>query len=795
MIRNYFKIAWRNLIKNKIYTVINLTGLTIGMTCFILITLFIQFELSYDQEHEKSDRIFRVVQQQVGNEYRGTDFFALAPNPLGVALKEDYPQVEAVTNINQSFALLVNENKSFSEQGILTDKHIFDVFTIPVLQGDPKKALEDPNSIVLTESLALKIFGSISVIDRSILFERNETLTVKGVIADPPKNQHLNYNFLISYKTRGNYANDIGNWASNNYHSYLALAPGHDYSELQKNMERYDIIAKKAYENEGFDIYPKYGLQPLKDIHLYSKMNGEIGANSDIKYVYFFAIIALVILILASINYMNLATAKSAQRGKEVGIGKVLGARKIHLIFQFLGESFLFTFFSLLIASFLAILILPYFNILLGREIPFNIVSNWWITLGMLSIAIFVGVLSGLYPAIFLSRVTPEKALKGNFLKSHKEGSSLRNSLVIGQFVVAIVLAIGSIIVHKQLSFISNKNLGYSKEQVIHVPYFEKEIAPKENLIKTQLLKHPKINKVSISTQLPMNLTSQGPVTEWEGKYGKDELWVYRAYVDYDFIDLFEIEILEGRGFSREFASDSTEAYILNESAVEKLGWKTAVGKKFHDGRVIGVIKDFHLQKFDLSIEPLYLTMRSIPQLRNFGEVIVKTNLDDFENTRAHIEKTMKSIVPLAFYRVNFMEESYAALYASENKLSYAFNIFTLLALFIAAMGLFGLVSFHVVQRSKEIGIRKVLGSSVKGIVNLLLKDFIKLILVALIAAVPISYYLMENWLQNYVYRIEINGWIFIMAGIVVLLVAICTIGFQAIKVAVANPVNSLRSE
>jgi len=492
---------------------------------------------------------------------------------------------------------------------------------------------------------------------------------------------------------------------------------------------------------------------------------------------------------------MNLATAKSAQRGKEVGIGKVLGARKIHLIFQFLGESFLFTFFSLIIAIFIAILILPHFNTLLGRDIPFNIMSNWWITISMLFVAIIVGVLSGLYPAIFLSRVTPERALKGNFLKSHKEGSSLRNSLVIGQFVVAIVLAIGSVVIHQQLDFIRNKKLGYTKDQVVHVPYFEKEISEKEELIKTQLLNHPKINKVSISTQLPINLTSQGPVTEWEGKYGKDELWIYRAYVDYDFIDLFEIEVLEGRGFSRAFASDSTRTYILNESAIQKLGWKTAVGKKFHDGRVIGVIKDFHLQKFNLSIEPLYLTMRSIPQLRNFGEVIVKANLDDFENTRAHIEKTMKSIIPLAFYRVEFMEDTYAALYENENKLSQAFNIFTLLALFIAAMGLFGLVSFHVVQRTKEIGIRKVLGSSVQGIVNLLMKDFIKLILIALIMAIPISYYLMENWLQDFVYRIRINGWVFIVASVAVLLIAIVTISFQAIKVAIANPFDSLKTE
>lgn len=783
------------MIKNKMYSFINLTGLTIGMTCFVLIALFIQFELSFDKQHERSDRIFRTVQKQEGNNYRGTDMFALAPMPLGVALKEDFPEVEAVTNVNQRFALLVNENESFSEKGILTDKSIFDVFTIPVLEGNVKEALEDSSSIILTESLAIKIFGLASALDRTLLFEREQTLIVRGIIADPPKNQHLGYDFLISYKNRGNYVNDIGNWASNNYHTYLAMTPGRDYLELQAKMVGYDKIAKKAYEAEGFEIYPKYMLQPLEDIHLHSNMNGEIGVNSDIKYVYLFAFIAFIILTLASINYMNLATAKSAQRAKEVGISKVLGAQKTHLIFQFLGESFLFTLSSFLIAVFLVALLLPAYNSLLAKEIPFEILDNWWILGSMLFTALLVGVLSGLYPAIFLSGVTPVKALKGNFLKSHKEGSFLRNSLVIGQFVVAIGLAVGSLIIHQQLGFIQSKKLGYSKEQVVHVPYFEKEIGQKEDLIRTELLNHPNISKVSISTQLPMNLTSQGPINEWEGNHDKDELWIYRAYVDYDFLNLFEMELIEGRGFSREFATDSTEAYVLNESAIQKLGWKNPVGKKFHDGKVIGVIKDFHLQKFDLAIEPLYLTMRSIPQLRNFGEVIIKTDFENFENTRAYIEKTMKSIVPLAFYRVKFMEDSYAQLYEDEKRLGMAFNIFTLLALFIAGMGLFGLVSFHVVQRTKEIGIRKVLGSSVSGIVSLLAKDFLKMIIVALIIAAPITYYTMNNWLEGYAYRIDIEWWVYVLVGFGVIGVALITISFQSVSAALANPVKSLKTE
>lgn len=795
MYKNYLKIAWRNLVKNKMYSLINLTGLTVGMTCFILIALYIQFELSFDTHHENADRIYRVVQQQKGNEISGTEFMAVSPRPVGIAMKKDFPEVEVFTNISQWGALLIKDNESFSERGLYADEHVFDVFNIPVLQGVGIEALKDPNNILLTESLARKIFGEESALEKTIIFNSEKTMTVKGIVPDPPKNQHFDYSYIASIKIAGQYDYDIDRWISNNYYTYVLLAKGHNYKSLQEKMKVYEKITKPAFANVGFKFYPEYKLQPIRDIHLHSHMNGELGTNGDIDYVYFFAFIAFIILILASINYMNLATAKSAQRAKEVGVNKVLGARKGHLIMQFLGESFLFTLISFLTGLILAILLLPVFNEILDKNIPFNLSSSWWILTGMFFIGLFVGVLSGLYPAMFLSGVSPVRALKGNFLKSHKDGALIRNSLVVGQFVVAITLAIGSIVVYQQLQFTKNKKLGYNKQHIVHVPYWEKEIAEKEDVIREELLAHPKIHKASFSPQLPMNMTNEGPVDVWEGNVTKDQLYIYRSFVDYDYIDLFEFEVIEGRAFSKEYATDSTEAYILNETAVKKLGWETAVGKKFNNGRVIGVIKDFHLQTFDLTIEPLYMKMRSEGWDKTHGHVILKIDLDDYENTRTFIEKTMKAVVPLAPYEARIMEDSYAALYEEESRLGKAFNIFSFLALFIAGMGLFGMVSFQIVQRTKEIGIRKVLGSSVSDIVGLLSKDFMKLIIISLVIAAPIAYYGMNNWLNEYAYRIDIQWWIFVLVGLAAMCVALITISFQSIKAALANPVKSLKTE
>ncbi|MDT0538626.1 ABC transporter permease [Croceitalea sp. P059] len=794
MFKSYLKIAWRNLIKNKSYLVINLTGLTVAMTCFVLIALFIQFEMSFDKHHENSEKTFRIIQQQRGNSYQGTDMFAVAPLPLGEALLNDFPEVENVTNLNTGGALLLKDELSIVQQGLYTDSSYFDVFTTHVVIGDAKTALKDPNNILITESLATKLFGEKSPMNQEIEFGNGTSFTVKGILENAPKNQHFTYDFIVSYKSQGYYAEDVGFWVSNNYHTYITLNDPSQYKTLENKMKVYESITKPAYANQGFKFYPEYKLQPLEDIHLKSKVNIELGQNGDAKYINLFALIAIIILVLAAINYTNLATAKSAKRAKEVGVNKMLGAKRGGLIVQYIAESLFLTFTALVLALFLSSFILPYFNELLNREISFNITSNIQILVILSIAAVLTGVFSGLYPAFFLSGIAPIKALKGNFLKSHKQGGSLKSILVISQFAVAIGLAIASVIIQQQLQYVQNKNLGYSNNQLVHVRYFESEITEKQEVLKELLLQNPNVNKVSLSSQLPFNVNSQGPVTNWEGNFENEPLYIYRTYVDQDFLDIFKMDIIEGRGFSKEIASDSL-AYLLNESAVKSLGWETAIGKDFANGKVIGVLKDFHLKTFDQAIEPLFMALRTPEYTRIFGEVILQVNMENFKETSDFIVKTLKTIVPHVPYEVKFVEESYMQFYDEEKRLGKAFNIFTLLTLFIAAMGLFGMVSFQITQRSKEISIRKVLGSSVTNILKLLATGIFKQIIIALIIATPLAYYFMENWLQAYVYRISLQWWVAIIVGIIAMSLAFLSIGFQSIKAATQNPVKSLRNE
>jgi len=446
MFKNYLKIAWRNLLKNKSYLAINLSGLTIAITCFVLLTLYIQFERSYDKHHKNSNRTFRIIQQQKGNTYQGTDLFAVAPLPLGEALLKDFPEVENVTNLNTGEALLIKDDFSAVQQGLYTDSAYFDIFTTILKEGDPKKALENPDNILVTEALAQKFFGNTSPIDQVLKFGNGKTFTVKGVVENPPKNQHFDYDFIVSYKSQRYYPNDVGFWVSNNYHTYITLNNPEQYKDLENKMKVYEAITKPAYKKQGFEFYPEYKLQPLEDIHLKSSINVELSQNGNIKVINLFMLIAIIILVLAAINYTNLATAKSAQRAKEVGVSKVLGAKRGGLIIQYLGESFFLVIVSLLLALILTYLLLPYFNTLLNRDINFNIIANFDIVAPLLIAVLFTGFFSGIYPAFFLSGIGPIKALKGNFLKSHKEGRNLKNVLVVGQFSVAIGLAVASVV-------------------------------------------------------------------------------------------------------------------------------------------------------------------------------------------------------------------------------------------------------------------------------------------------------------------------------------------------------------
>ena len=792
MLKNYLTITIRNLFKNKLYTGINILGLTIGMTCFILIALYIQYEMSFDQHHSKADRIYRLVQKQKGNAFRGKEEFNVAPLPLAGALIEEFPEVENATTVQFLGNLLNYEEKTFFERGLFADEFAFDIFDVSVKEGIGKEALKDPNSILLTESLAQKYFGEESPIGRTMLFNNEKLLAVKGVIEDVPENQHFTYDYVVALQNCDFYEEDLGpSWGSNNYKAYVLLKDGYNYKDLEAKLSFFDKYTEPAYQNVPFQ--PEIFLQPIKDIHLFSDVNFETGANNDINNIYFFAGLGLIILLLASINYMNLTTARSAGRSKEVGVRKVLGAFKKQLIFQLLSESFILTLISFILALILTTAVLPAYNQLFDQQIPFSLFGSSGLMILMLLIAILVGGLSGLYPAIFLSLVSPTQAFRESILKS-KGGIGLRNILVIGQFAVAIGLGIVSICIYQQLQYIQNKKLGYNRDQVVYIPFGQDEIVNKKNTIKIELLKHSGIDKVSFAVNLPLNTGNQGIVDEWEGNETKEELWIYRNYTDKDYLDLFEMELVEGRYFSPQFSSDSM-AYILNESAVKAIGWESAVGKNFRGGKVIGVVKDFHFQPFDLKIEPQFIGNIEGQGYYGFANIAIKVNMEDSKNAIAHIEGTMKNMFPQFPLEPLFMDEQYNRLYESERRFGQAYTLFTALALFIACMGLFGLVSHHVLQRNKEIGIRKVLGATTYSIVTLLSKDFVKLVTIALVIAIPVAWYVANQWLQDFAYRIQIRWWVFVIASIMAILVALITVSFQSVKAALANPVESIRQE
>ncbi|PHN05278.1 ABC transporter permease [Flavilitoribacter nigricans] len=794
MYRHYLKIAWRNLLRQRMYTLINLSGLTIGLSCFILIALYLQYEQSYDWQHENADRIYRVAQRQEGNVFRGTDEFAVTPEPLAPALQANFPEVEAAATLTVEQGLLYREDEYLSSQLLYADDKAFDIFTIPILQGQGPEALSDPETILLSRSLAEKHFGSADPLGQTLKLNDERPLTVRGVFADPPGNQHFAYDAILPIGNIYYFESDVGRWSSNNYRTYLRLAEGADHRELEKRMALFDDEVEAAYKNLPFRA--EFFLQPLLDIHLRSRINMEMGVNGDIRYVYLLGAIGLIILLLASINYMNLATARSVRRVKEVGVRKVMGAERQQLVGQLLGESFMLTLFSFVLAVGLAYLLLPGFNHLLDQSIPFDVVGSGWLLTGLLLTAILIGGLSGLYPSLVLSALSPVQAFQRKLAGSFRQGISLRNVLIVGQFTAAVVLAVSSVVVYQQLQYIQHKKLGYNRDQIAYVPFFSEQVDRKMSSIRSELLAHPGIQKVSVSNNLILNTGNQGIVDQWEGNDKTQNLYCYRYFVDEEFLDLYEIPLAAGRNFSTAFPTDSTQSYLLNESAVQAIGWtpETAIGKSFRDGQVIGVVEDFHFQPMDLKIEPLFLKFRH-PQNQptRFGNLAVKLNTDDLQHTLAFVLGVFERAAPRTPFEYRFLDASYDQLYASEKRLGQAFSIFTFLALFIACMGLFGLVSFQIVQRTREIGIRKVLGASALKLVELLSKDFLRLVAIALLLAVPIAWLAMQRWLDGFAYRIEIKWWVFLLVALPALIISLLTVGLQSLRAARANPVESLQ--
>lgn len=807
MIRNYLKIAWRNLVKNKIFSVINIAGLATGLSCFLLIAMYVVDELNYDRYNTNADRIYRINSDI---SFGGSDsHMPYTADMMGQLLKKDNPEVEDYTRIyNSNGSKLIKKGDDFIKeyQVAHVDSTFFNVFTLPAVVGNPKTALNAPNTVVITASTAKKYFGTTAVLGKTLETndDQHTLYKITAVIKDIPQNSHFHFDFFFSMQ---NIDYNWGQMLSHNFYTYVLLRKGVNAEAFDKNIEQYiqnyvypvvmqflQINSIEAIKNSDDTI--EYSLIPLTKIHLYSKRPHELSPSGNIQYVYIFSAVGIFILLLACINFMNLTTARSANRAREVGIRKVLGTGRNQLKLQFLTESFIVVLISLMLAIAIVFLVLPAFNQIAGKAIAFNMLSSpYFITL-LILLPFVVGLLAGAYPAFFLSSFKPVDVLKGKLGLGNKNGN-LRNALVVFQFFTSIILIIGTIIVYNQLNFIQSKNLGYNKEEVLII---NGTYALNQNVdaFKNEILQMKGVTSGTLSGFIPVtassrsdNIFSKEAVQNAESSL-RMQIWK----IDYDYLNTFGMKLVKGRNFSPDFGSDST-GIIINEAAAKLLGYENPIGEKIYNTdqavttyTVVGVVADFNYDSLHQAVGPLAMKLGSSPSLASF-----KVQTAQVQNLINQIEEKWKVMAPEIPFSYRFLDESFNDMYANEQRVGKLAIVFSMLAILIAALGLFGLTTFMAEQRTKEIGVRKVLGASIIDLVTLFTKDFLILILVAALIAFPVAWWMMHNWLQDFVYRVNVSWWAFALALGITLFIAIATISYQAVKAALMNPAKSLRTE
>ncbi len=795
MFKNYFKITWRNLLKQKLYSSINIGGLSVGLTCSIMVYLYVWHELSYDRFYNNADQIYRIYKSQVSNvSFLVTDYSAVLPAPLAAALTEEFPEVSHATSIKEQTVLLSYEEDHYWEKGLWADASFFDVLPCPFIQGSQKAALANAESIVLTESLAQKIFGGINPIGRTLTFRNGVQYEITGIVKDLPANSSLKFSFVASIQSHRQYISDKKGekWTNNSYHTFFTLAIEKDPLALQKKLPAF--LLKYQGHDDSYPFQDTYFVQPLSEIHLETRIRHDIGLKGNPNYMTLFSLVAIFVLLLACANYMNLAIARSVNRGREVGVRKVIGALRSQLAGQFIAESILITFLAMVLALGLAHFLSPYFGSLLERPLELDLRENVLLLPGSLLLIIIVGILSGSYPAFFMSSQRPVQVLKGK-TNARFSGTKIQRLLIVGQYTISIILIIGSLVIYQQFQFIQEKELGYDKEQIITIPIFDRHLQKHLDVLKNEWKNNPGIVLATTSSDLPTSITSSTIINDDNGNNKEDDLNIYRVRVDYDFLDVFEIKLIAGRNFSPMIKTDIEEGYILNETAAAIMGWTPAeaIGQQFtHEGTetVIGVVEDFHMHSMHTKIGPLMIRLKK----NYFNYISVKVHSQNMAETLTYLENSIKKYSPYPF-EYQFLDEQFDRLYKADLRLGELLGFFTVLSVLIASLGLFGLAAFTAGQRTKEIGIRKVLGSTVKGIVTLLAKDFLKVVLYGFLIAIPIAWYVMHQWLQDFAYRIELEWWMFASAGVMAMVIAFFTISSQSIKAALANPVDSLRNE
>jgi putative ABC transport system permease protein len=789
MFRNYLKVALRNILRHKGYSFINISGLAIGMACCILILLYVQHELSFDRYHKNSDRIYRLVLERKTPE--GTSSDIATPPPLGPALVNDFPQCTHAVHfltVDNPIPLVGRGDKRFYEKRFyFTDPSVSVVFTIPFVQGDPKIALQKPNAVIITEETARKYFGEKNPLGEKLTFNNSFDLEVTGVIQSPPSNSTLQFDFLASFSTLyGWLGRDfVDDWQNNMCQTYILLSENSSAEALARQLPGF---IEKYLGKTG--TLKRIRLQPLNRIHLFSYQDYGLPSSGDIYYVYLLSGIAVFILLIACINFINLTTARSALRSKEVSVRKVIGATKRQLVQQFLGEALLQTVVASLAAVLLAGLGIPYLNAFIGKDPAGYYAQNPWTWFAPIGIVLFAGLMSGSYPAFVLSSHEPVQSLK-----TGSKRVLFRKVLVVVQFTLTITLVIGTWIVYDQLNFMQNKQMGFDKDQVMVVPIRDQNLRQDPGPLKSRILQQPGVLQVGAAALLP-----GGPVgkTRFRAEGNPDIGTMSMLWVDQDFIKTLGIKIVAGRDFSKDFMTDASGAFILNEEAVRQLGWSVpmnALGKSFETvggkkGTIIGVVKDFNFVSLHRKIEPLVLHMW--PWL---NYVLIRVDAARFPAVLDGIKDVWHEFDPGNPFTFTFLNDSFERFYRSEKNLGEVSGYFTLLAVLIACLGLFGLAAFAAEQRTKEIGVRKVLGATVPSIVGMMTGEFVLLVLVANLLAWPIAWYAMTRWLQNYAYRTPISWWIFGLAGLATAAVGLLAVSYQTIRAALTNPVNSLRYE
>jgi ABC-type antimicrobial peptide transport system permease subunit len=789
MIKNYFKVAWRNIRNNKSFSFINIIGLALGMACSLLILLWVYDERGMDGSHVHGDRLFQVYERQYidGKIDAGYNTPAL----LAAEMKRVIPEIEYAsgTDLPEKATFQVGD-KIIKEEGLFADSDYFKMFSYPLLQGQPLTALNSPVSLAISNRMAKQFFGSASAaIGKTIRYENQKDLSVTAVFADLPNSASLKFEYMVNWQTFLELNDWTKDWANNGPRTYLMLKANADPIAVRPKIKKF-LEGYNKSQTASFRI--ELDMQPFREVYLHSNFKDGRIEGGRIVYVRLFSLVAIFILLIACINFMNLTTARSGKRAKEIGVRKVAGALRWGLMRQFLSEAIFITCLSVIISLVLVVLLLPSFSQLTGKQfsVPFSNSSFW---LSILVLTLVTGLLAGSYPALFLSSFKPIRVLKGS-LKSSQGNGLLRKGLVVFQFVLSIVLIIGTLIVSKQVDYVQQINLGYDRENLLYIP-LDGDLAKKSELFRLQALNTPGITGVSSISEGPTDIDNGTDAVNWDGKAPNTSPQFTQVVIGYDFVKTMGLKMMQGRDFSRDFATDSA-GYIVNEAALKIINYKDPIGKPLtlygKKGSIVGVLKDFHFMSLHDPIRPLIVRMEPG---NTYGSALVRIEAGKTSQALAGLEKITKTLNPKFVFTYSFSEEEYQRLYKNEQIVSRLSNVFAALAIFISCMGLLGLAMFTAEQRAKEMSIRKVLGASAGSLFTLLSREFVVLVLVAVVIATPIAWFSMDKWLQDYAYRIPIEWWIFGLAGVAAVAIALVTVSFQAFKAAVINPISSLRSE